>query len=451
MKKLETFVNDINCEETKKQDDSQIEEVVTINTVTVIDEAEDGEKILDKKAKAAERVKGKDAQKTGKCFGIAEPPSDEALAAIDLDSEDNTESMNDLVDKFDAEEDFFIVGRRGWGKSSIIESLAAKYHKTVITVYLDKAEASDLGGIPYVGKNSKGHGVSYTAMPEWAAYMDDHDDEEFLLFFDEMNQAQPDVMNALMPIVNDKRICGITFHNYFCGAAGNFKDENRAVNMLEGPLESRFKPLITWETHTPKSWKQAFKYLHKIWDPKLGKDVVDKLEENEELFDNPREIDKKLFRYIEKIKANPDAQKRSNPGKILRRLSNLQAEDLPPRAEEKFKDIAEYLYKVIMGENSKPSGRTRGKDINMVPQKLLNSIKHGITYGFMEQKENGKYVKYGISKENIHILIDLCQDDSINAEILQRVLNKFEADGVKWRFETDDQWRKAGYKDPNED
>ena len=31
--------------------------------------------------------------------------------------------------------------------------------------------------------------------------MKNHPDKQFLLFFDEMNQAADDVMNALMPIV----------------------------------------------------------------------------------------------------------------------------------------------------------------------------------------------------------------------------------------------------------
>ena len=75
-----------------------------------------------------------------------------------------------------------------------------------------------------------------------------------------MNQAQPDVMNALMPIVLEHEIAGrkygptdkngkVTESNFFVGAAGNFEDENDAVNELSGPLKSRFKPIIVWKTH----------------------------------------------------------------------------------------------------------------------------------------------------------------------------------------------------------
>ena len=41
-----------------------------------------------------------------------------------------------------------------------------------------------------------------------------------------MNQAQPCVMNALMPIVLKNVICNVQFDNFMVGAAGNFEDEN---------------------------------------------------------------------------------------------------------------------------------------------------------------------------------------------------------------------------------
>ena len=77
-------------------------------------------------------------------WAVDEPVDDGALRGY----EDYTDSMEDLIDKFEVEEDFFILGRAGWGKTSTIENLAAKYDRKVVTVYLDKAEAVDLGGIP---------------------------------------------------------------------------------------------------------------------------------------------------------------------------------------------------------------------------------------------------------------------------------------------------------------
>ena len=112
---------------------------------------------------------------------------------------------------------FFIQGEAGWGKTSIITGLAKSLGKTVITVYLDKAEATDLGGIPVPAKSKRGADYVKHLLPEWAKLIYDNPKTNFLLFFDEMNQAAPDVMNALMPIVLKTEICGIKFKQSFVG------------------------------------------------------------------------------------------------------------------------------------------------------------------------------------------------------------------------------------------
>ena len=35
--------------------------------------------------------------------------------------------------------------------------------------------------------------------------------------------------------------------------------------------------------------------------------------------------------------------------------------------------------------------------------------------------------------------------------MLERIINKLEADGVKFKYETDAEWKKAGLSDPYED
>ena len=142
-----------------------------------------------KKTPTLDEVDGKKPQedptsKNKVKWAVDEPEDDDATNGIDLNSEDNTESMEDLIDKFDTEEDFFIIGKAGWGKTSIIKKLAKKYGKKVVTVYLDKAEATDLGGIPIPTKGKTG-AVQEKAMTSWAKIMEDEPDQDFLLFFDD--------------------------------------------------------------------------------------------------------------------------------------------------------------------------------------------------------------------------------------------------------------------------
>ena len=400
-----------------------------------------------------DKIDNKDAEKngTGGAVGFNEPKDDNAQK-VDIDKEQLDKNTKRLLMKFKAEDDFFIIGKAGWGKTSIIKSLSKKYGYEVITFYLDKCEAADLGGIPVAGKDEKGRPKQIILPPPFADKIAENPKQKFLLFFDEMNQASPDVMNALMPIVLEHEIAGVKYDNFFCGAAGNFESENGAVSELSGPLKSRFKPLIVWETNDDEAWSGVFKYLHKQWDDKLTKKLVDAFEENAELFDNPREIEQKIFeRYIWKM-----IQKKDNfdVDEWQDHLLRMAKDELTRNQEENvIPQLAELIYDTVKGggteKKEETGGRSRGRDtdINMIPNNVKNAIRQGMKYGYIEQNENGKKVKYGISRENIGSI----EETILNAEMLERIINKFEADGIEFKFEKDSEWKAKGYKDPNED
>ena len=390
-------------------------------------------------------VEGKPAEKNGSdgLYGIDEPVTDKAV--VEIPKEQLNKNMKKLLMKFRTEEDFFIIGRAGWGKTSIIRDLADKFDRKVETVYLDKAVASDLGGIPVPGKTRKGHGKQEMLMPDWAATMNENPDIDYLLFFDEMNQAAPDVMNALMPIVLEHEVCRVPFDNFFVGAAGNFEDEND-VNKLSGPLRSRFKPIITWQP----DWKAAFSNLHEKWDSILGKDFVNKFEENEDLFDNPREVEHKIFKFTNKLKKS-GMYSEFDADDYLDRLNDIVRENLQRNEKAAVKKLAEYMYDYmndkLAAKAEKSSRSTRNKGMDMVSDVTKNAIRKAMRQGYLEQREGKDQhtVRYGISRENIAAAID---SEECNAEMLQRIINKLEADGVKFKFEKDSQWKKLGYKDP---
>lgn len=207
------------------------------------------------------------------------------------------------------ESDFFVQGEAGWAKTAIITQMANKCGYTVITVYLDKAVPEDLDGLPAVreDKNRRSGIVQVRALPVWAQYMLDRPDEKFLLFFDEMNQASGDVMNALMPIVLRHVIGGIEFDNYFCAGAGNMSYENNTLETIPRPLMSRMGGApITWITGTPEAWKEAFGYLHSEWDNRISKEVVSAFERHATIFASPRDIEKNIFKAVEKYKNSFD-------------------------------------------------------------------------------------------------------------------------------------------------
>ena len=402
-----------------------------------------------------ERIVGKDVKKngTGGKFAIDEPTDNDAIEPLSKDQ--LNKNMKRLLLKFKADEPFFIMGEAGWGKTSIIKSMAKRFHRTVITVYLDKCEATDLGGIPVPREDKRGNAYVDSAMPAWAQYMLEHDDQQFLLFFDEMNQADGAVMNALMPIVLETEVCGVKFDNFIVGAAGNFDHENDAVNELSGPLKSRFKPIIVWETGGDAEWKQAFDFMHKEWDGKLGEDgpaYIDLLQENRDLFQNPREVEHKILKWCSKM-IDTDDKDLFDVEDYLDRLEGLTKEDLNRTQEDKLKKLAEATYNLVNGLPLSPE-RKRNKGKEMMDETLKNNIKKAMRNGFMTNgPDSSDKRKYGISRENAPLVF--CDpemtENACNREMFDRYINKLEADGLKFKYETDAEWKKAGLVDPFED
>lgn len=402
-----------------------------------------------------ERIVGKDAKKngTGGKFAIDEPTDNDAYEPLSKD--ELNKNMKRLLMKFKADEPFFIMGEAGWGKTSIIKSMAKRFGRTVITVYLDKCEATDLGGIPVPREDKRGNAYVDSAMPAWAQYMLEHDDQQFLLFFDEMNQADGAVMNALMPIVLETEVCGVKFDNFIVGAAGNFDHENDAVNELSGPLKSRFKPIIVWETGGDAEWKQAFDFMHKEWDSKLGEDgpeYINLLYENRDLFQNPREVEHKILKWCSKM-IDTDDKDLFDVEDYLDRLSGLAKEDLNRTQEDKLKKLAEATYNLVNGLSISPE-RKRSKGKEMMDETLKNTIKKAMRNGFMTNgPDSSDKRKYGISKENAPLVF--CDpemtENACNREMFDRYINKLEADGLKFKYETDAEWKDAGLVDPFED
>ena len=438
------------------------------------DELDDKEirKIIKQKAARASHTTGKDEKrwtKGGAEWAIEPPFDDDAVEPIPED--DYNQNLIDLEDKITSKRPFFILGRAGWGKTSIIKDMAKRAGRHIITVYLDKAQATDLGGIPVPIKEN-GVAKVVNAMPDWAAYMLEHENDKFLLFFDEMNQAQPDVMNALMPIVLDNVICNIKFYNFIVGAAGNFEDENEyGVSALSGPLKSRFKPIIVWSSGTEDDWKSVFKYLHKKWDPVFGKNVVDEFEKRAMLFENPRELENEIFVSIQtkrqEFEKNPKRVRLSiyKADWCLHKLEGLVKEELTREQKNQVKELAEIYHKLLVegpeafNNNSNVSSRSRrSKGADQVSEDIKNMIKQAMKRGYImndEKDSSGKLIdkrKYGISRENINIFCDSeSSEEAINAEMLERLINKFEADGIKFKYETNEDWKKAGLSDPYED
>ena len=195
--------------------------------------------------------------------------------------------------------------------------------------------------------------------------------------------------------------------------------------------------------------------MHKEWDSKLGEDgpeYINLLYENRDLFQNPREVEHKILKWCSKM-INTDDKDLFDVEDYLDRLSGLAKEDLNRTQEDKLKKLAEATYNLVNGRSLSPE-RKRSKGKEMMDETLKNTIKKAMRNGFMTNgPDSSDKRKYGISKENAPLVF--CDpemtENACNREMFDRYINKLEADGLKFKYETDDEWKDAGLVDPFED
>ncbi len=316
---------------------------------------------------------GKPATKTpskGK-YSIKEPVPEDKKYLTDV--KHWSENLEDLFDAMKAKSPFFVQGEAGWGKSAVITNLAKKCGYSVIILFCDKMLPEDLDGLKAIKEDSEGNVYQINAMPVWAQYMWDHQETQFLLFLDELNQASNAVLNALMPIVKDHTICGLEFPNYFCGGAGNMSYENDLED-IPVPLMSRLGGApITWITGTKEAWEEAFSYLHKEWDSKLGKKLVSAFEKYAMIFASPRDIELNIFNNLEGYKMSfKDSDEfeeigRVSVGSFARRIKRQtltvegrqrnmgDGNKYTPDIQKKVEELAQLCYDYVNGSNKQRS------------------------------------------------------------------------------------------------
>ena len=95
---------------------------------------------------------------------------------------------------------------------------------------------------------------------------------------------------------------------------------------------------------------------------------------------------------------------------------------------------------------SRASRRTGKKRIDEGTLRTYKDMMRNGYYGGPVQQVNGKNYtpKYGVSRENIVSYAEF--DEELIAEDIERIVKKLEADGVKFKFETDAEWKKPCFR-----
>lgn len=147
-------------------------------------------------------------------------------------------------------ENILVFGKPGIGKSKIPEELAPKQGKKILIISLAMEMPETIGGVPYAQVTKDGK-VDYfkKILNERLAPVFKDKGKGWIIFFDEINQAVPEVLNALYSICHidpsQRNWAGHSLENAQVIAAGNTTDGTSGtvyLTDLPTPLLDRFTP-----------------------------------------------------------------------------------------------------------------------------------------------------------------------------------------------------------------
>lgn len=145
-----------------------------------------------------------------------------------------------------------LVGKPGIGKTAICEDLISKLNlqaeKEKYELYSETSSCSDAmeyKGIPFGDKTSAVF-VSIGLMAKIKSMLlPENKDKILVILFDDIGQAEIDVMKALMPVVQCKNVNGFKMpENIRIIGATNGCDDEAGVDGIIEPLKSRFHSIV---------------------------------------------------------------------------------------------------------------------------------------------------------------------------------------------------------------
>lgn len=360
-----------------------------------------------------------------------------------IDKSHMTKNQRALASRMKSGRNFMAIGEAGWGKTAEITAMAHKFGLTVLTVYLDKAVATDLDGIPVPAVDEEtGEHIQARCMPGWAIYMLQHPKEQFLLFFDEMNQAPGDVQNALMPIALKKVICGTQFNNFICGAAGNHDYENDEVSELSAPLKARLMPFI-WECNTEETWNSHFEWAHSKYDEIIGEKTINEVAKLWKYWKSPRDLEICIYKYL---KENIDGTF-DTPESIFDDLFDNAVNEKSLSSTECKKQIgkfAEYMYNWCEDPSTREIGKgsiSRKKGMDNIDKDVKKMIVDSLVNGYFywSQILGGDNKTYCVTLENCLTERFDPVETGITAEVLKKIVRDLEATGKSVKYRTQEE------------
>ena len=185
----------------------------------------------------------------------------------------NAEQTKRILRSLPNSQSVMLVAKHGIGKSSVVRQVAEDAEVGFYDVRLSQCEVGDIKGLPFLNETDK---RTEFLKPYWWPR---DPKSKGILFFDELNRATKDVLQAVFEICLDRRLDGEKLPDgWRVVAAINASDDYDVVELDPALLDRWF--YIDFEP-TPKEWM--------AWGTKAGihPSIVDFVAQNPEMLDPP--------------------------------------------------------------------------------------------------------------------------------------------------------------------
>lgn len=166
-------------------------------------------------------------------------------------------------------------GAPGTGKTSLVRSMADIFRWPIHTMTATIHDATDFAGLAYLSSNGTLDTRTMRASLQWAVGLAKeamNNDGNGLLFFDDISYAPPAVQNALLQIVQERRVGDFQLpFGVRCAAAINPHDTAASMRLLTAPLANRMVHIMwapdaeSWVEGTMSGWRPTVPPLHEGW------------------------------------------------------------------------------------------------------------------------------------------------------------------------------------------
>src|SRR5208283_4790220 len=184
--------------------------------------------------------------------------------ALNLEEIDQEQSLNLTKFFIQSQQNVFLFGRRGVGKTEIAIQAAKECGLKVNYVNLSVIERPDLAGYPDM--STPGDVINFKS-PHFLPKLAPGQKPDSVILFDEIDKVQPEVTAPLLEILLFKKINGQPINAVSCILTGNLANEKAYSNDLSSALLDRgAKYILTFNFEKWVDWAKA----HNVHDLILG-------------------------------------------------------------------------------------------------------------------------------------------------------------------------------------